>query len=377
MAALHRIGRVSVLVAGTGGKRFRVTYTDGLGRRRERTATTEAKALEIARSLDRQLGDPEGALQPGVQFKKLVSDWVSAPRSERGWSARQADSMKYAARVHIIPELGTKRCDQITSATLNKLLASMRQEGYADSTIGAVRQCLKGACDWGVEQQVWSENRNPAVRMRLPKGVNGASASISEPIDRSSVPSHDEVDAFIKAAYELRAEFGLLVETAAASGLRFGELAALTKADVDFRARSLRVTKTLVTSASEGRFVGLPKSRAGYRDVTIPTTLVKKLRKHLARRKPDDLVFASERGKPLHHSNVRRREFLPAAAKAGFPARFTFHSLRHHAITAWVEAGLEDSETAMLAGHASISFTKNRYYGVRSDAVDRIRKLIP
>jgi integrase len=377
MAALHRIGRVSVLTAGTGGKKFRVTYTDGLGRRRERTATTEAKALEIARTLDRQLGDPEGALQPGALFKKLVSDWVSAPRSDRGWSVRQLDSMSYAARVHIIPELGTKRCDQITSATLNGLLASMRREGYSDSTIGAVRQCLKGVCDWGVEQQVWGESRNPATRMKLPKGVKGAGASISEPIDMASVPSHDEVAAFVKAAYEVRAEFGLLIETAAASGLRFGELAALTKADVDFTSRSLRVTKTLVTSASEGRFVGLPKSRAGYRDVTIPTSLVKKLRKHLAKRKADDLVFTSERGKQLHHSNVRRREFRPAAEAAGFPRRFTFHSLRHHAITAWVEAGLEDSQTAKMAGHASIAFTKNRYYGARSDAADEIRRLIP
>ncbi|MFZ4434865.1 MAG: tyrosine-type recombinase/integrase, partial [Microthrixaceae bacterium] len=333
-APLHRIGRVSVVQGATGGKRFRIRYTDGLGRRRERTATTEATALEIARSVDRQLAEPGGALQPGAPFVNLVNDWVMAEdRSDRHWSARQFDSMSYAARCFIIPELGSKRCHEITSASLNGLLVSMKRDGYADSTVKAVFQCLRGTCAWGVECQVWSGERNPGTRMKLPRGVKNAGQSISERIDASAVPSHGEVAAFVTAAYERRAEFGLLVETAAASGLRFGELAALTKSDVDVAERALKVTKTLVTSASEGRFVGLPKSHAGFRVVYIPSVLAAKLRKHLRGRKADELVFTSSRGKALHHSNMMRREFHPAARASGFPSRFTFHSLRHHAIT--------------------------------------------
>jgi len=375
MAHLHTIGRVHIH-SGSGSKRYRIRYVDGLGKKRERTATSEQRALEIARSLDRQFAGPGGALQPGSLFSKLVSDWLSGDRKDRGWSAKQQDSMAYVARVYVIPELGSKRCDLLTSVMLNRFLAWLKSEGYSDSTVAAAQQCLRGACEWGVENQVWGEGRSPAKRMKLPKGSKAPSSSINEPIDPATVPSHAEVDALIAAAYKERPEFGLLVETAAVSGLRFGELAALTKADIDFKERTIRVTKTLVTSACEGTFVGLPKSASGRREVFIPTTLVKKLRKHLAGRKADDLVFQSERGKRLHHSNMRRREFLPAAKAAGFPGRFTFHSLRHHAITAWVEMGLEDAQTAMLAGHSSISFTKSRYYGNRTTVRDDIRRII-
>jgi len=374
MSVLHRVGRVSVLSASSGGKKFRVRYTDGLGRRRERTAPTEAEALTIARSLSEQLADPSGALQPGVLFAKLVSDWVK-DRRDRGWSVRQHDSMKSAARVHVLPALGQKRCDQLTSAQLTKLLAAMSSEGYSASTIGAVRQCVRGACAWGVEQNVWSEARNPARTMKLPKNVRASVALMSEPIDPASVPSQAEVDAFIRSAYEHRYEFGLLVEVAAGTGLRFGELAALTKSDFDPSTRRLRVTKTLVESAGEGSFIGLPKSRSSRREVLVPPSTATKLALHLLHRSDDAPAFQSVRGKRLHHTNVMRREFHPVAAKSGFPGHFTFHSLRHHAITTWVDAGMRPGTVSRAAGHSSVKLTLDRYYGARSDYLDEMKDL--
>lgn len=372
MAVLHRVGRVSVLSAATGGKRFRVRYTDGLGRRRERTARTEAEALSVARSLAEQLADPSGALQPGVLFARLVSDWVK-DRHDRGWSARQHDSMRSVARVHVLPVLGQRRCDQLTSAMLTKLLASLASEGYSSSTINAVRQCVRGACAWGVEQNVWSESRNPARGMKLPKNVRSNVTLMSEPIDPASVPSQAEVDKFIEAAYARRFEFGLLVEVAAGTGLRFGELAALTKDDFDPATRLVKVTKTLVESAGEGAFVGLPKSRSSRREVLVPPAAAAKLAKHLKARKAGDLVFQSARGKRLHHTNVMGREFHPAAASSGFPAHFTFHSLRHHAITTWVDSGMPIGIVSAAAGHSSVRLTQDRYYGARTDRHDVMR----
>jgi integrase len=374
MAVLHVFGRVSVLSGSTGGKRYRVRYTDGLGRRRERTATSEKRAIEIARALDAQLADPDGALQPGVLFAKLVSEWAK-DRKGRGWSVRQHDSMMSAARTHVLPALGQRRCDQLTSDLFNKLLASMASDGYSSSAIGAVRQCIRGACTWGVEQNVWSESRNPARGMKLPKGVRSSTASLTEPIDPASVPSQAQVDSFVEAAYDRRFEFGLMVETAAVTGLRFGELAALTKADFDPATRKVQVTKTLVESASAGAFIGLPKSTASRRRVLVAPATAKKLAEHLADRDDDELVFTSARGHRLHHTNVMGREFHPVAKLSGFPDGFTFHSLRHHAITTWVDAGVPAGTVAKAAGHSSIKLTLDRYYGARSDYLDQMRDL--
>ncbi len=373
MSKLHTFGRVTVH-SGSGPKKFRVRYQDGLGKHRERTAPTEAKAIEIARSLDAALDDQDAPLQPGVRFKKVVSEWAT-DRSARGWSVKQHLSMMSVARTHVIPELGDRRCDQLTTDAINKLLARLAKDGYSASTVKAVRQCIRGACSWAVQQSVWKESRNPASNIVLPKAVKDTADEIGEPLDPSMVPSQSEVDALVKVAYQQRELFGLFVELAAASGLRFGELAALTKADWDPAGRLLTVNKTLVEAGKgDMTFIGVPKSRASRRRVLVPTKVAAKLDQRVKVLAADDLLFTSLRGRRLHHSNVMNREFHPAAAAAGFPKRFTFHALRHHAISNWVDAGMRVASVAKLAGHSSERFTFDRYYGARNDFLDELRQ---
>ncbi len=40
---------------------------------------------------------------------------------------------------------------------------------------------------------------------------------------------------------------------------------------------------------------------------------------------------------------------------------FTFHDMRHTAVSLWVAAGASDLEVAKWAGHRSAAFTKSRY----------------
>ena len=42
-------------------------------------------------------------------------------------------------------------------------------------------------------------------------------------------------------------------------------------------------------------------------------------------------------------------------------AGFTFHDMRHTAVSLWVAAGATDLEVAKWAGHRSPAFTKTRY----------------
>jgi integrase len=223
---------------------------------------------------------------------------------------------------------------------------------------------------------VWRESRNPATGIVLPKAVKDTADEIGEPIDPAMVPSQSEVDALVAAAYEHRELFGLLVEVAAVSGLRFGELAALTKADWDPTGRLLVVTKTLV-EAGKGdlTFIGVPKSRASRRRVLVPVDVAAKLDERVSALDADDLIFTSERGRRLRHSNVMKREFHPVAAAAGFPARFKLHSLRHHAISNWFDEGRRAATVAKLAGHSSERFTLDRYYGARNDFLEELRQL--
>ncbi len=72
-----------------------------------------------------------------------------------------------------------------------------------------------------------------------------------------------------------------LVVLAATSGLRFGELAGLTRSRVDLRAGTVRVDRAMVETADGKVTPGPPKSSAGRRTVNLPTSVVAELDAHL------------------------------------------------------------------------------------------------
>jgi len=122
-----------------------------------------------------------------------------------------------------------------------------------------------------------------------------------------------------------------LVLLAAFSSLRWGELAALRRSDIDIQARTVRVARQLNERDGGGFAFGPPKSEAGQRIMAIPELVTPDLAAHVmtyTRPGDDGLVFTSPASGPLRHTNFRRRFWVPALAAAGLPAMH-FHDLRH------------------------------------------------
>jgi integrase len=116
---------------------------------------------------------------------------------------------------------------------------------------------------------------------------------------------------------------------AAFSSLRWSELAALRKQDIDLEACTVRVTRQISYPRGGGHTFGPPKSRAGVRVLVFAALIVPDLATHLDRiARPEALVFTSPDGQPLRHSNFRRRVWLPALALLGL-AGVHFNDLRH------------------------------------------------
>jgi integrase len=86
----------------------------------------------------------------------------------------------------------------------------------------------------------------------------------------------------LSIAESVPARWRCVVLTAVWCGLRFGELAALTRADVDTLHRVIHVRTSAAQVRGQGRVVGRPKSAAGTRMVAIPPHLVPELEAHAA-----------------------------------------------------------------------------------------------
>lgn len=143
-------------------------------------------------------------------------------------------------------------------------------------------------------------------------------------------------------------------------GPRIGELLALRWSDIDGLRRTVTVSRKVVEVTGAGMVEGATKTKAGRRTVTLPRRVLAELDAHRAAFGTGELVFTSPEGRQIRANNLRRREWAAAVARAGLDG-FTFHDMRHTAVSLWVAAGASDLEVAKWAGHRSAAFTKSRY----------------
>lgn len=157
-----------------------------------------------------------------------------------------------------------------------------------------------------------------------------------------------------------------LFEVALKTGMRQGELLALTWADVDLGQAVIRVRRGITD-----RHLSTPKNHE-IRDVDLTADVVDLLGAwwgELGRPADDVLVFPGEgRDGYLDPSTIRRRELYAAMKRAGIPrvgttgtAR-TFHSLRHTFAKRALESGAQITWLSRHLGHSSLEVT-SRVYG--------------
>ncbi|WP_436522787.1 tyrosine-type recombinase/integrase [Actinoplanes sp. HUAS TT8] len=126
--------------------------------------------------------------------------------------------------------------------------------------------------------------------------------------------------------------FRALIVTAALSGLRWGELAALRRSDLDLNAGTVRVARKLAVLNGRVEF-GPPQSAAGVRVVALPAAAVNALTEHMAEfvgANPESLVFTGAKSQLLRSSSFgRATSWHETVAELGL-GDFRFHDLRHH-----------------------------------------------
>ncbi len=145
------------------------------------------------------------------------------------------------------------------------------------------------------------------------------------------------------------------------TGLRIGELLALTWQDVDFGNGTLSVTKTCYdgkdSNGKFGRVVDEPKTLSSRRIIPLSKQMVSLL-KEIKKQSNAEWVI-SKSGKPL---SVRtyQRNFASLLNKLHIPHR-GFHALRHTFATRAIECGMDVKTLSEILGHKNATITLNRY----------------
>jgi integrase len=126
--------------------------------------------------------------------------------------------------------------------------------------------------------------------------------------------------------------YSVMILVAALASLRYGEVTALRRRDLDLGAGTLHVRQQYVEVIGQGLVLGPPKSRAGRRMLSIPAALVTLLRTHLdtyVLSGPDALLFCGPTGVPIRRGNFNKlvgwRDVVDSIGMPGLH----FHDLRH------------------------------------------------
>jgi integrase len=167
----------------------------------------------------------------------------------------------------------------------------------------------------------------------------------------------------------IRPQYRALVLLAAFTGLRWGELLALTRRDLDMDVATVRVSASLIEVA-DAISLGPPKSRAGQRTVALPRQLLGELAAHLEKYAglgPGGRVFVGPKGATPRRSGFNRA-WHRATAKAGVEG-LRFHDLRHTANTMAAPSS-STRELMRRMGHASTRAAM--IYQHASDDRDRV-----
>lgn len=158
---------------------------------------------------------------------------------------------------------------------------------------------------------------------------------------------------------------GIVVWLMRGCGLRISEALAVEKPDFRDGGRTLRVSGQ-ASRDSRGKVALKHRKMGEYRDVPVPVWLWEKVR---------DLPEG-----PLCPGNGRRyavygtvsEQFLKHVPRAGIPAGFTAHSLRHlYASVMLVEGGIDITELARFLGHRDINETYRTYGHLLPNANDK------
>lgn len=337
----RRFGMIRKLPSG----RLQASFTDPNGVRRNApdTYATRPEAndwLTVQESLlvRGEWTDPD---RGKIRFDSYATRWID---ERAGLRPRTLELYRWLLGRHLEPSFGKVYLSAIDPAMVRTWRSRLLDSGVSQSMVAKSYRLLRAILMTAVDH-------DELIR-RNPCRIVGAG---TESPGERPVLTLEQVNA-LTALMPPRQRMMVVVATFAS--LRFGEVTALRRMDIDMVRGAVVVRQAFTELRGQGLVVGPPKSRAGLRTVSLPNGVFVELRDHLAEfvsDEPTALVFTGSKGAPIRRSNFNPLVgWMKAVAAVGAPG-LHFHDLRHTGNTLAAATGVSTRDLMARMGHDSMN----------------------
>jgi integrase len=332
-----------------------VDYTDATGKRHRPQFKTRKMADKFRVKIEGQLADGTYRSDAGkLTVREVCEAFLEHSEGRMKRNERMTRKMLTVYRGHVNNHIlhaehgvGLHRLSQFTAKSIGDFRDRIRSAGMTVPTTRKVLATLHTSLEYAISQDWIAVNAAHGVKVI---------GSRSEGSKKIVPPPKADMKAILGASDD---DLRIMVLFAASTGLRAGEQWALCWGDVDAASGMLNVKRRVDAYGEEGP----PKSHAGIREVPLSSMLVRSLKEWRLQSKfsgDDNLIFQNKKGRYICHDNLIKRRYKPTLVAAGVSG-VNWHSLRHYAVSTWIEAGLAPKTIQTFAGHSSLQVTMDRY----------------
>lgn len=378
------------------------------------TERQQQKALEkFAYNFEERVKNGKYLKGEKITFKEFTEQWL------KEYAKVNITPSTYNVYVHnldtkILPAIGHLKLSKIQPLHLqsfynNLLEDGVRQDkktcGYSPATIKKIHVIISSILNTAMKWQ--AIDSNPCTRVTVPKQqklssdiknftleqaitfLNAlemdytASYKAHERIDDTGLKYH--VDSYSETR-EIPLQFKVLFNLSLYGGLRRGEVLALSWSDIDFKNRTISITKSTCLVGKE-MVTKEPKTKSSERTITMPASVIEMLKKYKTEQKElkvklgdqwqgeygDDwqernFIFIQWNGKQMSLSTpyhtfkdiIEKYNATVEEESLKLP-NIPFHGLRHTAATLLISQNVDVKTVSARLGHAQTSTTMNIY----------------
>lgn len=359
---------------------YEARYFDRFGKRK---SLYGRNLLELRKKLAIAIAENQTftSIRSEIKLDNWFKQWVDIYKKK---SVRPNTLREYTHiyNKNISPFFGNRNINSFVKRDIQELIDIASDKGYVYERQNKIKVILSDMFSRAMEDELMIKNPTKGVKLRADKQIKARSLSV------------DEQELFFEASAGLF--YDNLFNVAVNTGLRPGELFALTEQDIDLEKGFINVSKTLVYQKyldddCKKFHLEPPKTKESYRKVPINSECRKYLEKqirqknaimHKRPKEQNDYLFVTQYNTPLNsqiYSDAIRsiiKLINLSKSKDEELEIFSGHTFRHTFATRCFEAGVQPKVVQSYLGHATLQMTMDLYTHVMeekaSDDIERI-----